>query len=109
LAWAMNTTISSRVYLNLTLAAHGRGRDGVTTGTLSSFHTGWANPPEGSEIEVGQDTTFGAKCTHRRIPLTTFTTVSVCLFSFPSLPCTVSPIITYHSTLSLDSSQRGIQ
>jgi hypothetical protein len=82
-ALAMNTVISSRVYLNLTLVAHGGGRDGVTTGAFSSLHTGWANPPEGTEMEVGQDTTFGSKRIHRCIPLTTFTTVSACLFSFP--------------------------
>jgi hypothetical protein len=78
--WAVMTVMSSRVYLNLVLLAHGGGTDGVTTGGLSSFHTGRANHPE-TEMEVEHSATFGAKRMRRHPPLTTFTMVSLCIFS----------------------------
>jgi hypothetical protein len=100
-AWATMTLMSSRVYLNLVLAAHGGGSDDVTTGGLSSFHAGQANHPESTERETGQTVTLGANRVHRRVPVTTFTTVGLYLFSFTCLPC-ISPIIAYrHSLLSI--------
>jgi len=87
-AWAVMTVMSSRVYLNLVLVVHGgRGRDGMTTGGLSTFRTARVDNPEGIEREAGHIETFGAKHINRRIPLTTFTTVGLDLLSFPSLPC----------------------
>lgn len=98
-AWAVMTVMSSRVYLNLVLVAHGGGRDaGVTTRGLSTFRAGRANHPEGIEREVGHIETFGAKRMGRRIPLTTFTTV--CLYFSPPLLFLVFPIIAYRYTLS---------
>jgi hypothetical protein len=55
----------------------------VTTGGLSSFGTDGTNHLEGTETEVGQATMFGA--IHSHVSLTTFSTVSLSLFSFPSL------------------------
>jgi hypothetical protein len=79
--WAVMTVMSSRVYLNLVLVDQGGGRHGMTTAGLSSFHTRRANHPEGTEREAGHIETSGAKKIHRRIPLTTFSTVSLYLFS----------------------------
>jgi hypothetical protein len=90
LAWAMIAVMSSRIYLNLVLAANGGRMDGVTTGGLPSFRAGQGNQPEGTEGEV-EHVTFGAKLNHSHVPLTTFSTVSLYLFSVPSLPG-----ISYH-------------
>ena len=89
-AWAVMTVMSSRVYLNLVLVAHGGGRGGVTTGGLSSFRTR-ANHPENTE---GHIVTFGAKPIHRRVPLATFTTVSLYVSSFPSSFITILSLQT---------------
>jgi hypothetical protein len=89
--WAMMTVMSSRVYLNLVLAAHGGGRDGMTTGGLSSFRGGRTNNhPEGAEGERGQIVTFGAKRQSRRVALMeTFTTVGFFIPLLFFLPCLV--------------------
>jgi hypothetical protein len=115
--WAINTVMSNRVYLNLTLAAHahGRGIDGVTTTTtgLSSTRVEWANHPDGTEMELERTETFGAKRKKRRTPTTTFSTVSLgYLFSLPSpplpsLPCSVSYRRLPLHPPSPDGSQRG--
>jgi hypothetical protein len=96
--WAMMTTMSSRVYLNLVLAAHSREEDSLTTGALSSFHTGRANHTEGTNRGLGQIVTFGGKPLHRHVPLTTFTTVS--LYLSPFHPLLVSPITAHRYSLS---------
>jgi hypothetical protein len=86
--WGMMTTMSSRVYLNLVLAAHGGEGDGVTTGGLSSSHARPANHTEGTDKRPEYILTFGAKFINRRIAPATFAMVSLYLFAFLGSPIT---------------------
>lgn len=102
ITWATNTVMSSRVYLNLVLAAHGGEMDGVTTGRVSSFRV---NHPDGTDREPGQIVMFGGERVHRRAPLTIFAMVSLDLFSSPPLYLlqSLTATLSFQSVLSSGS------
>ncbi|KAG8755179.1 hypothetical protein FRC14_004292 [Serendipita sp. 396] len=73
-AWSVMTTMSSRVYLNLVLAAHGRGENALTTGDLSTVPAPQKHCIGTAERGSRQSDTFGGDNVHNGFTLTTFST-----------------------------------